>query len=199
MLNVFLVRKKPHEPPHDGGPMRWTVPHAIEYFLEKLRQNGEITVMNRSRVVIVTPLPLGNGTDEDCFESDDWEETLAMTQAGAYWYLLRARAGNPSGLVANMRKCAFMARLPDLQACRPKIADWLEQCPLTRIPTAQLRIALMLACDITDVADLDAGLAIPEDQNSPHAALVAALELQRGEHRRGRYPTLRDIITAVAV
>lgn len=186
MITAHLLREKRNESPYDcGGPKQWSVPVAAEFVLRMLRFGGAITVCNAERMDVVTPLPDG-GCDDDRLDGPE-EDINAIARAVTYWY--RTHGAQSDRDLENARISGIRDHVPHLPDHHPEVAEWLTE-RFVRGPD-EIRIAIMLACDVWDIADLDAGLRIPRvDQYDAHGHFIAALELVRESHGT---LTLRDI------
>lgn len=203
-VRAFLCRVVRGAKPDDrGGPKDWSVPAAIEFVLRMLGSGGTITAVNAHLIEVVTPIPPDSGRNVDRIEADGFvglfpESIRMIALAVVYWRWLCDSSWTPQeGLY---RGCWRIAGDPrSLEDSHPRVIRWIEEKWNGWPPTGDdgVRVAMMLACGISHIADLEAGLAVPIDRDDPRSQLIAALELFEWDRHGGtrpQYRSLREII-----
>lgn len=149
--------------------------NAATFVLHMLGYGAHLVAVNDHQIALVTPMPDGGYNDDSLVPSSTSEDIDLVARAVQYWCRLRGRHSVDRER-ENWHRCA--ARTP--------VHTYTDQfawaCTHAETSSQRLRVAVMLACGIDRIADIEAGLAIPAPTDDPDGDFLAAVDLWR-EHR----------------
>lgn len=184
MLRLHRSRVFPGSREYPGGyrdeqkPELVTVTRGAAFTIHMLEWGATITTVNDERIALQTPVPDG-GYNDDALDGSMYshEDIDIVACAVQYWCRLRDRRTDDREQ-ENWRRCAIRSRWFS-HTYTDQFAWAREHAQLS---TERLRVAVMLACGIDRIADLEAGLAIAARDGDDDRDFLAAVDLWR-EHQ----------------
>jgi hypothetical protein len=147
-----------------------SAPHAAVFLLHMLEWGAKLAAVQDDRIIVETKNP-GGGTDVDLIEAVYLRDDIStVARAVQYWCRLRDRKFDDRER-DNWQRCAIRAHV---YTYADQFA-WAQTH--AQMATDRLRVAVMLACGIDRIEDLEAGLAIAACDGDPDRDFIAAVEL----------------------